>query len=47
MMTEADIPSEMMCYNEKLDEKMSNIQGAFKKRPNLCYKDFIAHFTAF
>jgi hypothetical protein len=23
------------------------IQGVFKKRPNFCYKDFIAHFTAF
>jgi len=24
-----------------------NIQGVFKKRPNICYKDFIAHVTAF
>jgi hypothetical protein len=23
------------------------IQGMFKKRPNFCYKDFVAHFTAF
>ena len=23
------------------------IQGVFKKRPNFCYKDFIAHFTEF
>jgi hypothetical protein len=23
------------------------IQGVFKKRPNFCYKDFIAHFTTF
>ena len=23
------------------------IQGVFKKRPNFCYKEFIAHFTAF
>jgi dynein heavy chain 1 len=23
------------------------IQGVFKKRPNFCYKVFIAHFTAF
>ena len=22
-------------------------KGVFKKRPNFCYKDFIAHFTAF
>ena len=23
------------------------IQGVFKKRPNICYEDFIAHYTAF
>ena len=23
------------------------IQGVFKQRPNLCYTDFIAHFSAF
>jgi hypothetical protein len=23
------------------------IKGVFKKGPNVCYKDFIAHFTAF
>ena len=24
-----------------------NIRGVFKKRPNICYKNFIAHFTTF
>jgi len=27
--------------------RTSNIQGVFKKRTNFCYKDSIAHFTAF
>jgi hypothetical protein len=26
---------------------VSGLQGVFKKRPNFCYKDFIAHFTTF
>ena len=25
----------------------ADIQGLFKKRPNFCYKNFIAHFTTF
>jgi hypothetical protein len=27
--------------------KTDEIQGVFKKIPNFCYKDFIAHFTTF
>jgi competence protein ComGC len=25
----------------------ARIQGVLKRRPNVCYEDFIAHFTAF
>jgi hypothetical protein len=31
----------------KWHKAQSDIQGVFKKRPNFCYKDFTAHFTAF
>ena len=27
--------------------KMLHIRGVFKKSPNICYKNFIAHFTTF
>ena len=29
------------------NRKKHNIRGLFKKRPNFCYKNFIAHFTTF
>ena len=25
--------------------KGNDVKGAFKKRPNFCYKDFTTHFT--
>jgi len=31
----------------RVDILLLGVQGVFKKRPNFCYKDCIAHFTAF
>jgi len=36
-----------MYHSQILPNELNAIQGVFKKRPNFCYKDFIAHFTAF
>jgi len=30
-----------------LDGRFEKIKGVFKKRPDFCYKEFIAHFTEF